>query len=357
MSGNPRDLSPLLPERHPQRDFFIADIFDSLPFKDDMASMEYPMFTLSTKPDNRTLSYKNGPVSVEIQHSAFGLPTIFDKDVLLYCGSQVMERINRGETPYKTMRVSLHDMLVATNRSTGGRDYELLKKSINRLTGSLIKTNIKTGSFREEGYFHLLESARFVESERFEGRLVAMEITLSDWYYHSLIAKQVLTIDRDYFRLRKSIDRRLYEIARKHCGNKERWTVQLDTLQQKSGSRDVLKKFRATIKKLEGLNHLPEYQVQYDRENDQVTFINRSPNAVADGGSNGQMQIPLPPASIPPALAEEGRALCGSGDVYALWEEWQDWNRNKGKPLQNWQRAFLGFCRKRGGDKPRRSVK
>ena len=343
------DLSPLLPERHPQKDFFIADIFDSLPFKDDLASMEYPLFTLSTKPDNRILNYTNGPVSIEIQHSAWGLPTIFDKDVLLYCGSQLMERINRGETPYKTMRVSLHDLLVATNRSTGGRDYELIKKSINRLTGSLIKTNIKTGSFRKEGYFHLLESAQFIESERVKGRLVAMEITLSDWYYHSIIARQVLTIDRDYFRLRKSIDRRLYEIARKHCGGKERWSVQLDTLLDKSGSRDVLKKFRAAVKALEQEDHLPEYRVQYDREKDQVTFINREPMTKSDGQASQQNEIDLSPAEIPPELAEEGRALCGNEDVYALWAEWQAWNLNKkdGSKLRDWQRAFLGFCRKR----------
>ena len=40
----------LLPDRHPQKDFFILDIADVVP-KDDTASMEHPLFSLATKPD------------------------------------------------------------------------------------------------------------------------------------------------------------------------------------------------------------------------------------------------------------------------------------------------------------------
>jgi hypothetical protein len=42
---------PLLPVRHPNADFFIADIFDSIPVKSDRHSMEHPFFALSTKKD------------------------------------------------------------------------------------------------------------------------------------------------------------------------------------------------------------------------------------------------------------------------------------------------------------------
>ena len=41
-------VPPLLPERHPNQDFFIPDIFDALPFKGDRHTMEHPFFTLST---------------------------------------------------------------------------------------------------------------------------------------------------------------------------------------------------------------------------------------------------------------------------------------------------------------------
>lgn len=338
-------LSPLLPERHPQKDFFIADIFDSLPFKDDMASMEHPLFTLSTKPDKRALQYERDGIKIEVQPSYHGLPTIFDKDVLLYCGSQLMERINQGDpNPPRTMRISLHDMLVVTNRKTNGEAYRLIKNSLNRLTGSMIKTNIQTGTTKQESMFHILDSAKLIDSTRIEGRLVAMEITLSEWFYNSLISKQVLTIDREYFRLRKSIDRRLYEIARKHCGSKYKWSAGLRVLHAKTGSRDVLAKFRAAVRLLERENHLPEYMVSYNRDQDMVTFINRS--------QVGKVVLPglseIPQEEIPPTLAEEGRAILGkNGDVYSVWSEWYEWNTQHGKELVDWRRAFLGFCRKR----------
>jgi hypothetical protein len=44
--------SPLLPDRHPIQDFFICDVTDAIP-KDDMGSMEHPIFSLSTKPDGK----------------------------------------------------------------------------------------------------------------------------------------------------------------------------------------------------------------------------------------------------------------------------------------------------------------
>ncbi|MDY6813212.1 MAG: hypothetical protein SV108_05920, partial [Pseudomonadota bacterium] len=49
----PRGPDPkrgLLKVRHPNQDFFLADLFDYA-MKDDGASMEAPIFTLSTKPD------------------------------------------------------------------------------------------------------------------------------------------------------------------------------------------------------------------------------------------------------------------------------------------------------------------
>ena len=134
----------LLPDRHPTPDFFVADIFDSLPFKDDMASMSYPIFSLSTKKDVRNLEYEIGDATISIKPNSDGLPTIFDKDVLLYCGSLLMNEVNQGRTPPKAMRISARDLLVATNRLTNGQSYALLKKGLDRLQGVTVKTNIKT---------------------------------------------------------------------------------------------------------------------------------------------------------------------------------------------------------------------
>ena len=45
----------LYPNRHPQTELFLVDIFQS--FKDDIASMEHPIFSLSKKPDFRIPEY------------------------------------------------------------------------------------------------------------------------------------------------------------------------------------------------------------------------------------------------------------------------------------------------------------
>jgi hypothetical protein len=74
------DRSPLLPDRHPIQDFFICDVTDAIP-KNDMASMEHPIFSLATKPDISIREYEHKGVRVTIAPSALGMATIHDKDI------------------------------------------------------------------------------------------------------------------------------------------------------------------------------------------------------------------------------------------------------------------------------------
>src|SRR5271163_5077142 len=85
--------SPLLPDRHPTGDLFVCDIFDAAP-KGDMASMEHPIFSLSTKPDLRIRRYEHGAHYVEITPSVKGLATVHDRDILIYCISQLIAALN-----------------------------------------------------------------------------------------------------------------------------------------------------------------------------------------------------------------------------------------------------------------------
>ncbi len=263
-------------ERHPDLDFFVADIFDDLLVKDDMASMEHPMFSLSTKIDSRVLRYENNGVSIIISPTRdYGLPTIHDKDVLLYCGSLLMEQINKGVIPPKTIRFSTRDLLVTTNRRTDGRSYKRLKEAMERLAGVLITTNIKTRGKQQYEGFHIIEKFRIIEKSYVDSRMVKVEVTLSDWLYNALIGKEVLTINRDYFQLRKPLERRLYEIARKHCGNQPQFKISLDKLQKKTGSTSPLKKFRFYLRKIIEINLLPDYNIKL-KDNDIVHFSQKN---------------------------------------------------------------------------------
>lgn len=133
---------PLLPIRHPEKDLFICDFGEVIP-KSDIASMEHPLFSLSTKIDTKIRNYEHNENTVKIAPSAYGMATIHDKDILIYCISQLMAGINQGETPSRKVRFKAHDLLITTNRPTGGESYKRLRRAFDRLAGTLITTNIK----------------------------------------------------------------------------------------------------------------------------------------------------------------------------------------------------------------------
>lgn len=344
MQNDPQQQS-LLPDRHPTRDFFVADIFDSLPFKDDMASMSYPIFSLSKKKDLRNLQYENGDVSITIKPNTDGLPTIFDKDVLLYCGSLLMNEINEGRIPPKTLRISSHDLLVATNRRTSGEGYSLLKKALDRLRGVTIKTNIKTNKREITRAFGLIESYEIIESSRIKDRMVRLEVTLSDWFYNSILGKEVLTISRDYFRLGKPLERRLYEIARKHCGRNQEWSIKLENLKDRTGSTSSLPKFRFFINQQVKFDHLPDYRLTLS-EDDLVTFRRRAAAPLLDLAD-------MP--SLKPETIAKGERICreaGTGWDYREIRSQFTQQLIGGFSPEKVDGAFIAFVKKKVAQRP-----
>ena len=117
--------SPLLPDRHPIQDFFICDVTDAIP-KDDMGSMEHPIFSLSTKPDRSVREYEHNGVKITITPSVLGLATIHDKDILIYCISQLVAKMNAG--------VQLHEAL-HLKATTSGIDQPEHRRTRLRTTG------------------------------------------------------------------------------------------------------------------------------------------------------------------------------------------------------------------------------
>lgn len=265
-----RPPAVLAPVRHAQRDFFVADIFDASA-KDDLASMEHPLFALKAG-DKRVRTYQRNEVSVVVKPGFDGCATIHDKDIWIYCVSQLIEAMNRGREVSRTVRFTAYDFLVTTNRTTAGVGYERMSGALGRLKGTVIETNIATADMKERRGFGLVDSWRVIEEK--SGRMVAIEVTLPDWLYRSVQTGHVLTLSPDYFRIRKPLDRRIYELARKHCGQQQQWCCYLETLHEKSGSTASLREFRRTVKTLAQANDLPDYRVQL-YESDRVTFTRR----------------------------------------------------------------------------------
>ncbi len=146
-----------------QKDFFICDVFDS--FKDDMASMEHPMFSLSKKPDHRMLNYEYKGITIKIKPSYTGLATILDKDILLYLASSLMNAKNSGKNISQTIRFTTYDYLIATNKGIGGFQYNQLQEGLERLNGTLIQTNIKTNGVEIIEEFGLIDKWKIVKED------------------------------------------------------------------------------------------------------------------------------------------------------------------------------------------------
>lgn len=326
----------LAPARHPQRDLFVLDIADVMP-KDDTASAEHPFFSLATKPDMRELEYRSGDNLIKIVPSGKGLPTIFDKDILIFCISQMMHRKNNGEPVGKRVRFSARDLMIATNRPTGGVDYKRLEDAFVRLIGTTFVTNIRTGGKIETRIFSMVDSGGFVRTDDEKFRLDYCEAVLSDWLMRAIDAAEVVTISPDYFRIRRPLERRIYEIARKHCGKQPRFQIGLEKLQQKTGSNAPLKKFRLNVRQIIEEDDTPDYKIALD-ERDIVTFTPRKEAA----------RILSPAISIPAWAEDQARqiATAKGWDFYALEREFKTWAGGK-PPPKCFGAAFVGFVKKK----------
>ena len=197
--------------------------------------MEHPIFSISTKPDKRIRRYESGSNFLEVTPSVKGLATVHDRDVLIFCISQIIAALNAGRDVSQTVRFRAFDLLSATNRPAGGESYQRLRDALERLAGTRITTNITTADVEVMDGFGLIDQYRIVRETR-DGRMQEVEVRLSDWVFNAIRHKEVLTLHRDYFRLRKPLERRIYELARKHCGKQRSWKIGLQRLQEKCGS-------------------------------------------------------------------------------------------------------------------------
>lgn len=269
------NLKTLRPRKHPQTDFFIADEVEITSFRNEMASMEHPFFALKGG-DTKDREYKNGAVTVTVKPNSAGLATMFDKDIWIYAISKLQQAIFEKQPISRTVVFTPYDFFVTTNRNKSGRSYIELEKALSRLKGTVIKTNIVySEEAQETAEFGLIDSWRILEEQKGKLDIGMVEVTLPDWLYQGITQFKVLKINPDYFRIRKAIDRRLYEIARKHCGKQAEFTISLEKLHAKTGSTALLKMFRHNVKQLAKINDLPDYKVQLNAENDVVVFTNR----------------------------------------------------------------------------------
>jgi plasmid replication initiation protein len=262
-----------------QVDLFLDSIVNA-PLKDDRALMEFPFFSLQKTPRLKPLVYDDGKVKIEVRPGERGIATIWDKDVLIYVASIINDRLERNLSVERTIRFSAHNFLQVTGRGSGKRAYELLLDAFFRLRSTTIVTTIESGEVKERRGFGWIETFRIIERKTKSGKKVmaACEITLNDWMFRAIAQdRRVLTIHPGYFDLSMGLKRRLYELARKHCGYQERWVITLPRLIDKCGSVLEPRFFKPQLRKVIEDDDLPDYHIS-------MNFDPRDRKAMQDVG-------------------------------------------------------------------------
>lgn len=340
--ARPRKRTALLPQRHTEPDLFVCDILDATP-KSDRASMEHPLFSLSVKKDMAPFQYEQGNVKVKITPAAEeGRANVFDRDILIYVLSQLMAAKNEGQEIGRRVRISAHDLLKATNRHTTGQAYATLRRALTRLQFTQIETNIHDHGLGEWRSISFITDARIVKEDS-TGRLLSVELEMGDWLVKAIENKNVLTLHKAYFQLRKPLERRLYELARKHCGKQDVWRIGLDKLQHKTGSTSTPKEFKRLVKAIckadEEQSHMPDYSFRLLHDVLEVSPKSAFLDVYADASaSRSAVGIRLSADAY-----EKARAAAPTWDIYFLEQEWRMWMN---EPPRHPDGAFVGFCRR-----------
>ena len=276
-----------------QIDLFTESLI-SAPLRDDRATMEFPFFALQKRPLLVPIVYQDGNVSIRISPGERGVATIWDKDVLIYLSSLINGKIERGEEVSRTVRIAAYDMLRVTRRHTGKNGYQEIYDALFRLRSTTITTDIQSGGERETRGFGWIDSFRILTKENKAGNRVMqrLEITLNDWTFRALVKdRRVLAINPAYFDLTGGLERRLYEIARKHVGRQSEWKVSLLQLAKKCGTMQRnLRRFKFDLKELAELDRLPDYQMFL--VNDHASPTTKALEAIDIKGTRGVKRTP-----------------------------------------------------------------
>ena len=251
-----------------QFDLFLPYLAD-LPLRDKREMMERPFFSLAKSKRLKPIDYTSPDQKLWVHVSAnpdYGMATIWDADILIYCASQLadMARRGRNDIPRK-LNIMSYDLLRAIGRPTTGRAYELLGQALDRLVSTTIKTNIRAEN-RREATFSWLDGWTQLVDEKTE-RSRGMTLELSGWFWEGVMMQGgVLSIDRAYFDITGGRERWLYRVARKHAGGAGEggFAISMPVLFDKSGAEGQYRRFKFEMLKLAEKNALPGYALSVE---------------------------------------------------------------------------------------------
>jgi plasmid replication initiation protein len=245
-------------------DPFIALPEEGVSLRDQRDLMERPFFSLAKSKRTKPILYKAGNTEVQVYAlQEYGMATIWDADVLIWAATQIVEAADQGLRTSRFFRFTPYQLLIATGRGTGFRQYKLLKGALQRLQSTVVLTTIRQGeNWRRQQFSWLNEWEELIDAKR---RCQGMEFVLPEWFYQGVLDRRlVLTIDPAYFRLTGGIERWLYRVARKHAGHQpDGWAFDVKHLHAKSGSMARVSDFALDLRRIAARQSLPGYRLSF----------------------------------------------------------------------------------------------
>lgn len=248
--------------------YFLADLFDVPVIRSDLASMDLPIFALQTGViEPIVYQSKDGETEIYIEIGAankMGRATVHDRDLWLFFISKLAQAKFEGAPIDRRIRFTAADYLKVTQRDEGGSQYEQLKQALMRLSGTWMRTDIKTGKLKSAAGFSMLSEFKIQGKKAETPEEVKAYAVLPDWLFRSVLSGELKRIDDRYFKLRKTIERSLYLIACKHTGHQGVWRTSLEKLKERVGSRRDLRLFKHDLKAIAAKGPLIDFQLSID---------------------------------------------------------------------------------------------
>ncbi|MDF0490385.1 replication initiator protein A [Sphingomonas sp. H39-1-10] len=325
---------PSRPHVNDQLDLFLPYIED-LPLRDQREMMERPFFSLAKSKRIKPIDYLSPDGQAWVHVSAnptYGMATIWDADILIYCASTLADMQRRGlnDIPRK-LHLMPFDLLRAIGRPTTGRAYELLGQALDRLVSTTVKTNIRAENRREATFAWLDGWNQLVDKNTERSR--GMTIELSNWFYEGVLMKGgILAIDRAYFQISGGRERWLYRVARKHAGGagEAGFAISLPTLFEKSGAEGQYRRFKFEIARIAERNELPGFSLAMEQlpgKREPQLRMTRQPDArptrslrakAPEAGDTAPPPSPPTPSNAPETIALDGAPQASSLEVSRL---------------------------------------
>jgi plasmid replication initiation protein len=231
--------------------------------KNDRTMMVWNFFSLTRERQDRLPIYDDGTTRIEVKGTIDeGVANIWDKELLIYLASIMQDRINRSEPVSSEITFTVHDFLRVTGTKVAGSAYDRVEECLRRLKSTTIYTNIEVGGEGEDGGFSWINDykVQYRRGKNGEKIMRAIWVDLGRFLFRAILKdRKMLTYDPGYFDL-KPLEKRIYEIARAHCGKQNGFKMNIEKLRQRVGTTMELKHFKAELVKLsKKRNGLPAY--------------------------------------------------------------------------------------------------